>query len=172
MCFKLLELSLSITQRIDPYQALSVLDSRATPVYLVTYCLDKAYLLFMGASLVAQMIKNLPAEQETGFDPWSRRIPWRREWLATAVFLPAEFHGQGSLVGYSSWGCRVGHIWVTNTHTCYGTISQTHYQTKCKSHMALFHWVLWERHKTNTLFGEHACICLKYSTTKIRSQNT
>ena len=66
MCFKLLELSLSITQRNDPYQDLSVLDSRATLVYLATYCLDKAYLLFMGASMVSQMVKNLPAEQETG----------------------------------------------------------------------------------------------------------
>ena len=33
-------------------------------------------------------------------------IPWRREWLPTPVFLPREFHGQRSLVGYSSWGRR------------------------------------------------------------------
>ena len=30
--------------------------------------------------------------------------PWRREGLPTPVFLPGEFHGQRSLVGYSSWG--------------------------------------------------------------------
>ena len=40
---------MSITQRTDPYQDLSVLDSRATLVYLATYCLDKADLLFMGS---------------------------------------------------------------------------------------------------------------------------
>ena len=32
------------------------------------------------------------------------KIPWRREWLPTPVFLPGQFHGQMSLVGYSPWG--------------------------------------------------------------------
>ena len=36
-----------------------------------------------------------------GFDPWLRKIPWRREWLATPVFLPGKFHSQMSLVDYS-----------------------------------------------------------------------
>ena len=39
-----------------------------------------------------------------GFDPWVGKIPWRRKWLPTAVFLPGEFHGQRSLAGYSPWG--------------------------------------------------------------------
>ena len=38
-----------------------------------------------------------------GFDPWVRKIPWRREWQPTPVFLPGESHGQSSLVGYSPW---------------------------------------------------------------------
>ena len=38
------------------------------------------------------------------FDPWVRKIPWRRAWLPTAAFLPGESHGQRSLVGYSSSG--------------------------------------------------------------------
>ena len=38
------------------------------------------------------------------FDPWIRRIPWRRKWRPTPVFLPGKFHGQRSLVGYSPWG--------------------------------------------------------------------
>ena len=38
------------------------------------------------------------------FDPWVRKIPWRREWLPTAVFLPGEFYGWRSLVGCSPWG--------------------------------------------------------------------
>ena len=33
-------------------------------------------------------------------------MPWRREWLPTLVFWLGEFHGQGSLVGYSPWGCK------------------------------------------------------------------
>ena len=40
------------------------------------------------------------------FKPWSRKIPWRRKWQPTPVFLPGPFHGQRSLVGYSPWGCR------------------------------------------------------------------
>ena len=33
-----------------------------------------------------------------------RKIPWRREWQPTPVFLPGEFHGQRSLAGYSPGG--------------------------------------------------------------------
>ena len=44
-----------------------------------------------------------------GFDPWVRKIPWRRKWQPTPVFLPGESHRQRSLVGYSPWGHRVGH---------------------------------------------------------------
>ena len=39
-----------------------------------------------------------------GFDPWVGKIPWRREWLPTPVFWPAESHGQRRLAGYSPWG--------------------------------------------------------------------
>jgi len=46
------------------------------------------------ASLVAQTVKDLPAMRETGFNPWVGRIPWRREWQPTPVFLPGESHGQ------------------------------------------------------------------------------
>ena len=41
---------------------------------------------------------------DPGFDPRIGKIPWRREWQPTPVFLPREFHGQRSLVGYSPWG--------------------------------------------------------------------
>ena len=34
------------------------------------------------------------------------KIPWRREWLPTPVFLPREFHGQRSLEGYSPWNLK------------------------------------------------------------------
>ena len=56
------------------------------------------------ASLVAQRIKCLPAMQETRFDPWVGKIPWRREWQPSPVLLPGESHGQKSLAGYSPWG--------------------------------------------------------------------
>ena len=39
-----------------------------------------------------------------GFNPWVGKIPWRRAWQPTPVFLPGESHGQRSLVGYSPSG--------------------------------------------------------------------
>ena len=39
-----------------------------------------------------------------GFGPWVRKIPRRREWKPTPVFLLGESHGQRNLVGYSPWG--------------------------------------------------------------------
>ena len=39
-----------------------------------------------------------------GFDPWVGKMPWRRKWQPTPVFLPEKFHGQRSLAGYSPWG--------------------------------------------------------------------
>ena len=60
------------------------------------------YLLqYSWASLVAQLVKNPPAMQETWFDPWVGTIPWRRERVPTPVFWPGEFHGL-----YSSRGCK------------------------------------------------------------------
>ena len=38
------------------------------------------------------------------FDPWEGKIPWRRAWPRTPVFLPGESCGQRSLAGYSPWG--------------------------------------------------------------------
>ena len=63
------------------------------------------------------MVKNLPAMQETGFDPWVEKIPRdlfqysclknSKERLSSPVFLPEEFHGERSLVGYSAWGLKM-----------------------------------------------------------------
>ena len=42
-----------------------------------------------------------------GFNPWGGKIPWRKKWQPTPVFLPGEFHGYRSLAGYSPWGHKV-----------------------------------------------------------------
>ena len=65
------------------------------------------------ASLVVQAVKNLPAMQKT----WVGKIPWRREWLFTPVFLSGEFHGQRSLASYSPWGCKESDVTERLTHT-------------------------------------------------------
>ena len=58
----------------------------------------------LGSSLVALTVKNHMQCRRPGFDPWIRKILWRREWLPTPVFLPGEFHGHRSLAGHSPWG--------------------------------------------------------------------
>ena len=49
--------------------------------------LSSIYALSRAASLIAQLVKNPPAMQEIPFNPWVGKIPWRREWLPTPVFL-------------------------------------------------------------------------------------
>ena len=70
-------------------------------------------------------------QRRCGFDPWVRKIPWRRAWQPTPVLLPGESHGQGSLAGYSPQGCKVvstvGHNW--------SDLARTHVHTHCKFYM-------------------------------------
>ena len=40
------------------------------------------------------------------FDPWVGKMPWRRKWHPTPIFLPGTSHAQRSLVGYSPRGCK------------------------------------------------------------------
>ena len=50
------------------------------------------------------------------FESWVGKIPWRRKWQPTPVFLPEKFQGQRSLVGYSPWGHKESmHEWHTIT---------------------------------------------------------
>ena len=93
----------------------SITDGNSQPDFLVNRCLMKEerrdclnYLSFIlsevsGASQVVLVVKNLPADagdMRCGFDPWVGKIPWRRAWQPTAVFLPGESHGQRSWAGY------------------------------------------------------------------------
>ena len=60
----------------------------------IFYQADEKVIQFW-TSLVAQLMKNLPAMQEA----WVGKIPWRRERLPASVFWPGEFQGL-----YSPWG--------------------------------------------------------------------
>ena len=44
------------------------------------------------------------------------KVPWRRKWLSTPIFLPGEFHGQRSLADYSPWGCKELDMTATNNN--------------------------------------------------------
>ena len=56
------------------------------------------------------LVKNPPAMQETcrrrGFDFCVRKIPSRRKWLPTLVFLAEKSHEQKSMAAYSPWDCQ------------------------------------------------------------------
>ena len=54
--------------------------------------------------------------ERRGFNPWVRKIPWRRKWQPAPVFLPGKSHGQRSLAGYSTWGCKESDT-TEHTHT-------------------------------------------------------
>ena len=66
------------------------------------------------SSPVAQTVKNQQDSQECRkprFDPWVRKIFWKRKWQPIPVFLTREFHGQ------TMRSQRVEHVWVTDTQT-------------------------------------------------------
>ena len=67
---------------------------------------------------------------------WSiRNIQWRREWQPTSVFMPGEFHGQGSLAGYSPWSCKESN---TTEHRCM-QIRTERTSEPCKSQSGVCH---------------------------------
>ena len=58
--------------------------------------------IVLGGFPDGSVVKDLPIRR-CRFNPWVGKIPWRRKWQPTPVFLPGKSHGQKSLVGYSSW---------------------------------------------------------------------
>ena len=57
-----------------------------------------------GASQAAPVVKNPPCQyRRRRLDPWVGKIPWKRKWQPTPVFLPGASPGQRSLAGYSPW---------------------------------------------------------------------
>ena len=48
--------------------------------------------------------------ERRGFSPWMGRIPWRRKWQPTSIFLPGESHGQGG-----AWWAMVPRVTKSRT---------------------------------------------------------
>ena len=70
------------------------------------------------------VVKDPPAnagDLRCGFDPWVEKIPWRRAWKSTPVFLPGESQGQRSLAGYRPEGHKESDMTKVTWHT--GTTS-------------------------------------------------
>ena len=74
--------------------------------------------------------------KRAGWIPGVGKIPWRRTWQPTPGFLPGESHEQRNMVGYSPWGCRVGHNWMIFIFTFIPISS------KSKLHLSLQNWYI------------------------------
>ena len=88
----------------------------------------KLLLLQTGALQVALVIKNLPADAEdvrnvSSTPGWEDA--WSKIWQSVPVFLPGKSHGQRSLAGYSSWGCK------ESSFSCSRALSRTHFLFFC-----------------------------------------
>ena len=68
------------------------------------------------------MVKNLPVSAEDSGNmsliPESGKIPWRKKWQPTPVFLPGKSHGQRRLAGYSPWGHKESDMTEATSHAC------------------------------------------------------
>ena len=72
-------------------------------------CQDRG---FPGGAGGKESVCQCKRHKGLGFNPWVGKIPWRRAWQPTLVFLPGKSHGQRSLVGYRGplvGSQRVGH---------------------------------------------------------------
>ena len=73
-------------------------------VLMLESCPGLIWFALFWASLVALMVKNLPAMQETYI--WMSEDPLEKRMATHSVFLPGLSHGQRSLAGYHPWGCK------------------------------------------------------------------
>ena len=69
---------------------------------------------------MAFLVKNLPANAgdiRHRFDPWVGKIPWKRIWQPTPVFLPGESHGQRGLAGCGPRGHKESDMTKATQHS-------------------------------------------------------
>ena len=57
--------------------------------------------VFPGSASGKELSYQCRRHKSHGFNPWARKISWRKAWQPTPVFLPGKSHGQRSLIGYS-----------------------------------------------------------------------
>ena len=98
-----------ISNRNHPYFFLIFIEVWLMYAIIYDWCKTQWFTIFKNYTLFivtmgfpgGSAVKNSPTIQRHGFDTWVGKIPWRRKWQPTPVFLPGESHGQRSLVGYS-----------------------------------------------------------------------
>ena len=80
--------------------------SLGPPVPVQPPLLGRGLILDLG-NLIIRLLwwlsgKESACQRRSKFDPWVRKIPWKRKWQPIPIFLPGKSHGQRSLVGFSS----------------------------------------------------------------------
>ena len=90
----------------------------ATFCYCIVIC-SSSYINWV--SLIAQLVKNLPAMRETWVWSLGWEDPLRTKWLPTPLFWPGEFHGR-------PWGCRESNMteWLSFHFTSLTLVDQRH----------------------------------------------
>ena len=91
------------------------------------------------------------------FSLWVGKVPWRRKWQPTPVFLPGKLHGQRSLAGYSPWGREESNM-IEHKHTvpgipCAGTFLVARWLRICLPVQGMWIWVLVEELRSHMLWG-------------------
>ena len=85
-----------------PSEMMSFLKEKKPALYLCV--LRTVFLGFPGSAFGKESTCQCRRHRDSGLIPGFWKIPWKRKWHPTPVFLPGKFHGQKSLVGYSPWG--------------------------------------------------------------------
>ena len=108
---------------------------------------------FLGGSVVKESTCQCKRCRRHRFDPWIRKIPWRRKWQSIPLFLPGKHLGQRCLAGSSPWDCkRVGYYLVNKQQQQVSSLI-----VSVKTFCSLFKWVIC------FLFLKKIYIVLKYS---------
>ena len=83
------------------------MNKRQIPAYMLPIiCCPSRQTQGLPRWLSKESVCQCRRSRRRGFSPWVGKIPWRRAWQPTGVFLPGDSHGPRSLVDYSPWGLR------------------------------------------------------------------
>ena len=114
-----------------------------------SWCVTMSYVIIVTGGFPGRASDTEPTSQsrrhrKLGFNPWVRKIPWRRAWKPTPEFLPRESHGQRSLiyrVTGSTGSQRVGHVWtdLANKHSDWRENIRSLFNRLFRSCLASFH---------------------------------
>ena len=91
--------------------------------------------VFSGGSSGKEFACQCRNHRRCKFDPWVRKIPGRKKWQPTPVFLPGKSHRQRSLAGYSPWGRK--ELDMTKHAHMLSYISSTHRPAESKASCSL-----------------------------------